>query len=78
MKPEIAKKERHFHIADSIQIHYATERIKHILDVKYKPADLQKIVTDSINLSANEQQALRIIWNKHKILFDGSLGTWNN
>jgi hypothetical protein len=39
---------------------------------------MQKIVTDSTHLSPDEQQALHTHLNKHKTLFDGSLGTWKN
>jgi hypothetical protein len=78
MKHETDKVEKHFHLADSIQVDDATEHIKRILDAKYDPADLQKIVTDCTHLSPDEQQALHTLLNKHKILLDGSLGTWKN
>jgi hypothetical protein len=47
-----------------------------MLDAKYEPADLQKTVSDSNQLST--QQALHVILNKQKTLFDGSLGTRKN
>jgi hypothetical protein len=59
------------HIADSMQIDDATELIKCILDAKYRPADLQKIVTDSIHLLAHVQQVLHTLLDKNKALFDG-------
>jgi hypothetical protein len=64
MKPEPAKVEKHFHIADSIQVDDATELIKRILYTQYKPADLQKIVTDSTHLSPDEQQAIHTLLEK--------------
>jgi hypothetical protein len=63
MKPETAKVEKHFHIVDSSQVDDATERIKRILNAKYEPADLQKIVTDRTHLSPDEQQALHTLLN---------------
>jgi hypothetical protein len=78
MIPESAQVEKHFYIADSIQVDDATDRIKRILVAKYEPTDLQKIVTDSTHLSPDEQQSLHTLLNKHKTLFDSSLGTWKN
>jgi hypothetical protein len=75
MKPENANVEKHFHKADSIQIDDATKHIECILDTKHEPADLQYTVSDSNNLSLNEQQNLHVILCKHNTLFDGSLGT---
>jgi hypothetical protein len=78
MKPDTAKIEEHFHIADSFQNDDASKRIKRILHAEYKTADLRNIFTDRTHLSTNEKHDLHVILNKHKTLFDGSLGTWKN
>jgi hypothetical protein len=74
MKPdEDATTKTHFHIADSPTLDDATERIKHILDAKYKAANLQEIANSCTHLSSDEQQSLHTILNKYNSLFDGSL-----
>jgi RNase H-like domain found in reverse transcriptase/Reverse transcriptase (RNA-dependent DNA polymerase)/Integrase zinc binding domain len=78
MKPENAIPEKHFAIADSASLDDATERIKSILDAKYEPADLNKIVKECIHLSKKEQSELFYLLKKYSCLFDGSLGTWKD
>ena len=53
------------------------ERIQNIVDQKYTPADLPKVVSELTHLSNKERQQLLDLLNKYKDLFDGSLGTWN-
>jgi len=53
------------------------ERIQGILDIKYAPADLNKIVQDSTHLTDIEKSTLGRLLAKYQDLFDGTLGTWD-
>jgi hypothetical protein len=53
------------------------ERIQNIIESKYCPADLKKIVEECTHLSAEEQRQLLLLLQKFENLFDGTLGTWN-
>ena len=53
------------------------ERIQSIIDQKYTPADLDKVVNELTHLSQKEKRKLLTLLNKYKDLFDGQLGTWN-
>jgi transposase InsO family protein len=52
------------------------ERIQNIIESKYCPADLQKVVEECTHLSAEEQRQLLVLLQKFENLFDGTLGTW--
>ena len=52
------------------------ERIQNIIESKYCPADLQKIVEECKHLSTTEQGQLLKLLQKFEDLFDGTLGTW--
>jgi len=52
------------------------ERIQQIIDAKYCPADLNKIVEECTHLSKGEQKQLLKLLQKFEHLFDGTLGTW--
>ena len=52
------------------------KRITEILDAKYEPADLPKIVEQSNHLNLKEKQQLLELLQKHENLFDGTLGKW--
>ena len=52
------------------------ERIQRILDIKYAPADLNKIVQECTHLTDTEKAKLGKVLTKYQDLFDGSLGTW--
>ena len=54
-----------------------SERIQGILDIKYAPADLNKIVQESTHLTETEKSALGRLLSKFQDLFDGTLGTWD-
>jgi hypothetical protein len=55
----------------------APKCVTHILDAKYKRADLQSIVRDNCkHLSANQQKKLLQLLKKYESLFDGTLGDW--
>ena len=50
------------------------DRIREVLDAKYQPADLKKIVSECDNLDPIQQDKLLDLLNKHQKLFDGSSG----
>ena len=52
------------------------ERIQDIIESKYCPADLKKIVEECTHLEKSEQKQLLRLLQKFEDLFDGSLGTW--
>jgi hypothetical protein len=53
------------------------ERIQGIIESKYTPADLSKIVEECIHLEQAERRQLLHLLQKYEDLFDGSLvGTW--
>ena len=52
------------------------ERIQGIIESKYTPADLDKIVQECTHLTKTEQRQLLKLLQKYEDLFDGSLGTW--
>jgi RNase H-like domain found in reverse transcriptase/Reverse transcriptase (RNA-dependent DNA polymerase)/Integrase zinc binding domain len=76
MKPENALPQHSFYIKDSNVLDSATERIKHILEAKYEPADLNKLVTSCAHLNLPQQKQLKSLLYQFKDLFDGNLGTW--
>jgi hypothetical protein len=51
-------------------------RIQGIIESKYTPADLSKIVEECTHLEKAEQKQLLKLLQKYEDLFDGSLGTW--
>ena len=52
------------------------ERIQSIIDVKYAPQDIGKIVEACDELSEKEKDKLKKLLTKFESLFDGTLGTW--
>jgi hypothetical protein len=52
------------------------ERIQDIIEAKYCPADLSKIVAECTHLEAAEQRQLLRLLQRYEDLFDGTLGTW--
>ena len=54
-----------------------TERIQHIIESKYAPADLTEIVDLCKHLNHREQKLLLKLLQKFEDLFDGTLGAWN-
>jgi hypothetical protein len=52
------------------------ERIQGIIESKYTPADLSKIVGECTHLEKAERRQLLHLLHKYEDLFDGSLGTW--
>ena len=78
MKGQEASRKDSNHVEDSEKVIQSTERIKKILDAKYEPADLDKVVESHTHLTEEEQKPLRALLEKYKTLFDGTLGTWRN
>jgi hypothetical protein len=52
------------------------ERIQNIIESKYTPTDLNKIVEECTHLKKDEQRQLLRLLQKFENLFDGTLGTW--
>ena len=52
-------------------------RIQSIIDVKYAPQDIDKIVEKCVHLTDSEREGLKKLLTKFEPLFDGSLGEWN-
>jgi hypothetical protein len=52
------------------------ERIQGILESKYTPADISKIVEECTHLEQSERRQLLHLLQKYEDLSDGSLGTW--
>jgi hypothetical protein len=76
MRKSTANIKRDFYIQESEAIKAAEKRMEHILDAKYEPADLDKIVEESSHLDAQEKLQLREVLEEYKTLFDGTLGKW--
>ena len=56
----------------------ATQRVIHILDAKYKKADLQSVVdTNCPHLSLPDQNKLLDLLTKYEDFLDSTLGDWN-
>jgi hypothetical protein len=67
----------HEEIYESQALIDASSHLKKILDMKYEPADLNKIAHNCDYLTDNEQMQLLSLLHKYQHLFNGSLGTWN-
>ena len=77
-KPKDATVQTQCHIAESMAITEATDRIKDILDAKCEAADLEKVCSQQNHLTEDKQQRLLTLLDKCKDLFDGTLGKWNH
>jgi transposase InsO family protein len=77
-KDKNSKVETSLHIEDVGAVQESTTRMKRILDATYTKADLSKIVTECTQLSNDEQAKLLQLLERHKPLFDGTLGYWNH
>ena len=62
--------------SDSDVLQESEKRMKEILDAKYKPADLAKVVETCQDLTKDERQDLLALLEEFKDQFDGTLGTW--
>ena len=52
-------------------------RLIKILYVDYKPTNLDEIVGQAENLNSKQKHSLRVLLNKYKELFCGTLGDFN-
>jgi hypothetical protein len=52
------------------------EKTQNIIESKYTPADLNKIVEECTHLGKDEQRQLLRLLEKFENIFDGTLGTW--
>ena len=77
-KPKDATVRTQYHVAESMAVNEATERIKDILDAKYEAADLDQVCLTQDHLNETEQQKLLSLLNKYNDLFDGTLGKWRH
>jgi hypothetical protein len=70
----------HKEILESQALNEASSCLKRskILDAKYEPADLDKIVQECEYLTVDEQMLLLSLLYKYEYLFDGSLCIWHN
>ena len=59
------------------EVKEASKRVEGILDAVYEKADITKIVNECKHLSIEQRNDLFILLNKHKSLFDGTLGEWD-
>jgi hypothetical protein len=57
-------------------VQQATDHIKKILDAKYKKADPHEIASAQEHLTPHEQEQLKELLCKYKLLTDGTLGQW--
>jgi len=54
-----------------------TERVTRILDAKYEPADLPKVVEENCShLTVKQRKQLLKLLQKHEKMFQGTLGKW--
>jgi hypothetical protein len=54
------------------------EQIQSIIDMKYSPQDIDKIVAECVHLTTDERDKLTTLLKKFEPLFDGTLGTWDS
>ena len=66
------------HVQESKAVQADLERLSTILDAKYQPADLDKVVKECSHLQKEEQVKLRQLLERYKTLFDGTLGKWKD
>ena len=70
--------EQSFIVEESGPVKQATIRLKKILEAKYVPADIPKVVEGRADLNPKQKKQLRKLLETNGTLFDGSLGTWRN
>jgi hypothetical protein len=67
----------HEEIYESQALIEASSHLKKILDMKYEPADLNKIARNCDYLTDDKQMQLLSLLHKYQHLFNHLLGTWN-
>ena len=75
-KPRNHKNESYLFNADANMDDDEADRLKKILDAKYDPANLDKIVAES-GLKPEQKIGLLRLLQRFEELFDGALGTFN-
>ena len=70
------KKPRKLEQFEGKKVTDSMNRIKHILEAKYKPADLQAVVEAAAHLTKPQKSGLYKLLVKYNHLFDGTLGKW--
>ena len=63
-------------IEESGTLKEATKKLKKILDAKYEPVKIDKVVFGSHHLTFQQKSLLDNLLRKYEPLFDGSLGHW--
>ena len=76
MKSRDATSEEVFHINEPDSVANNIDHIKKILDAKYEPANLDKVVDRITYLNPTEKTKLNRFLRKHENLFDGTLRKW--
>ena len=66
-----------YHIDDPECLMTDNDRLKKILEAKYKPTDLMDVCSNQNQLEKEQQKQLFQLLDSYRELFDGSLGTWN-
>ena len=54
-----------------------SDQVKQILETKYKPADLDKVIKEAQHFSKSEHKILHRLLKRFKTLFDGTVGKWH-
>ena len=76
MRPKNSSLLDSYYINDSEMVQEELERVAGIMDAKYEPANIDKVVQECSHLKDSEKQELHNLLTKYKSLFDGTLGTW--
>ena len=78
MKDKECKEKESYFVDDSKAREESMERIKQILDAKYKPANLKEVTKGCTHLELKQRLQLYKLLEKYSILFDGTIGRWKN
>ena len=76
MRPRNSTLSESYYVNDSKLVQSELKRVAAIMDAKYEPADLDKLVEECSQLRTKEKLLLLNLLKKYEKLFDGSLGTW--
>ena len=77
MKPIDCTATESFFVQDPTNVQQLeVERMSSILDAKYSPANLEKVVNDVSTIGTEDKTKLLALLQEHELLFDGTLGKW--
>lgn len=76
MRPRHSTAAEAYEINDSKLVQDELKRVVAIMDVKYKPADLDKLVEECLHLKQHGKKLLFNLLKKYEELLDGMLGKW--